>query len=76
MDKISRRNKIMQDLIGPDLAAILYSALELNLPVLLTTPKSIEILVEITGAIPEKLERTMMALKSFGFFLHNPETNE
>ncbi|CAG9318924.1 unnamed protein product [Blepharisma stoltei] len=76
MDKISRRNKIMQDLIGPDLAAILYSALELNLPELLTTPKSIEILAEITGAIPEKLEKTMIALKSFGFFSHNPKTNE
>ncbi|CAG9320156.1 unnamed protein product [Blepharisma stoltei] len=76
MDAVTIRSKIFQVLIGPQLAAMLYASLELELPELLLTPKSIEFLSEKTQTLSEKLERILFALESFGFFSYNSVSKE
>ncbi|CAG9318925.1 unnamed protein product [Blepharisma stoltei] len=76
MDEATVRSKIFQILIGPQLAAMIYSSLDFNLPHLLSTPKTIATLSQITSTIPEKLERLLQGLEAFGYFSHNQQTDE
>mmetsp|Transcript_19370 Transcript_19370/g.19358 ORF Transcript_19370/g.19358 Transcript_19370/m.19358 type:complete len:335 (+) Transcript_19370:15-1019(+) len=67
---------IFQILNGPLISMMLYSATELNIAGLLSTPKRIEELASQTSTLPEKLDRLLLSLEAFGFFNYNLETHE
>jgi len=53
---------------------MIHAVVEFNIPQLLVEPKPFSQLAEQTPAIPEKLERILLALEPLGFFSFNQET--
>ncbi|CAG9319918.1 unnamed protein product [Blepharisma stoltei] len=67
--------KVQKILFGPQLGALLYSALDFNIPKLLSLgPKTAEDLSQETQVISDKLERVLLALESAGIFEYDEQS--
>lgn len=70
-------NKLQKLLFGPQIGAMLYTVLDLNIPHILNSgPKTVEELSQITSTSPKKLERVLFALETTEIFDYNPHTKQ